>query len=129
MNMLPSNENTNEMSAGSHGDAVRAAALALYEAGRWVSVDVPREKADAMWATLRDALGLRPGHATARGVDGGGTTPTLTDEEKKALTDAIEEFVEIRDKVSKNSAERYKMLAAYYESVISRLNGLLDRLK
>jgi hypothetical protein len=56
-------------------------------------------------------------------------TPTLTDEEKKALTDAIEEFVEIRDKVSKNSAERYKMLAAYYESVISRLNGLLDRLK
>jgi len=56
-------------------------------------------------------------------------SPTLTDEEKQALTDAIEEFVEIRDKVSKNSAERYKMLAAYYESVISRLNGLLDRLK
>ncbi len=63
---------TNERSvasAGSHGDAIRSAALALYEAGRWVSVDVPREKADAMWATLRDALGLRPGHATARGVN------------------------------------------------------------
>jgi len=75
-------------SRGSHGDAVRAAALALYEVGRWVSVDVPREKADAMWATLRDALGLRPGHATARGVDGGGTTPTLTDEEREAISAA-----------------------------------------
>ena len=77
---------TNERSCasrGSHGDAVHAAAFALYEAGRWVSADVPREKADAMWATLRDALGLRPGHATARGVDGGGgTKPTLTDEER-----------------------------------------------
>jgi hypothetical protein len=50
-----------------------------------VSADVPRDKADAMWATLRDALGLRPGHATARGVDGGGTKPTLTDEEREAL--------------------------------------------
>jgi hypothetical protein len=80
---------TNERSVastGSHGDAVRAAALALYEVGRWVSVDVPREKADAMWATLRDALGLRPGHATARGVDGGGTTPALTDEEREAVS-------------------------------------------
>jgi len=79
---------TNERSvasAGSHGDAVRSAALALYEAGRWVSADVPRDKADAMWATLRDALGLRPGHATARGVDGGGTPPTLTDEEREAV--------------------------------------------
>ena len=69
----------------SHGDAVRAAALALYEAGRWVSADVPTEQADAMWATLRDALGLRPGHATARGVDGGGTRPALTDEERTAI--------------------------------------------
>ena len=75
-------------SAGSHGDAVRSAALALYEAGRWVSADVPRDKADAMWATLRDALGLRPGHATARGVDGGGTKPTLTDEEREAISAA-----------------------------------------
>jgi hypothetical protein len=39
-----------------------------------------------MWATLRDALGLRPGHATARGVDGGGTKPTLTDEERQAIS-------------------------------------------
>jgi hypothetical protein len=78
-------------SAGSHGDAVRAAALALYEVGRWVSVDVPREKADAMWATLRDALGLRPGHATARGVDGGGTKPTLTEAEQLAIAWAARE--------------------------------------
>jgi hypothetical protein len=82
---------TNERSvasSGSHGDAVCSAALALYEAGRWVSADVPRDKADAMWATLRDALGLRPGHATARGVDGGGTAPTLTDAEREAISAA-----------------------------------------
>jgi hypothetical protein len=91
---------TNERSvasAGSHGDAVRSAALALYEAGRWVSVDVPREKADAMWATLRDALGLRPGHATARGVDGGGTKPTLTDEEREAIERLCEAVTEYSD--------------------------------
>jgi hypothetical protein len=82
-----------DASAGSHGGAVRSAALALYEAGRWVSADVPRDKADAMWATLRDALGLRPGHATARGVDGGGTAPTLTDEEREAIALAIETWV------------------------------------
>jgi hypothetical protein len=76
-------------SAGSHGDAVRSAALALYEAGRWVSVDVPRDKADAMWATLRDALGLRPGHATARGV--GGTAPSLTEAEQLAVAWAARE--------------------------------------
>ena len=99
-------------SAGSHGDAVRSAALALYEAGRWVSADVPRDKADAMWATLRDALGLWPGHATARGVDGGGTAPTLTDEEREALTYAagslLEQFIELGDKQDREMSDRVK---------------------
>jgi len=49
-------------------DALRDAALALYEAGRWVSPDVSAVQADAMWATLRDALGLPAGYATDRGV-------------------------------------------------------------
>ena len=108
MNMLPSNENTNEMSAGSHGDAVRAAALALYEVGRWVSADVPRDKADAMWATLRDALGLRPGHATARGVDGGGTKPTLTDEERQAIFRAMYRAAGVDSAVLSSLLERTK---------------------
>jgi hypothetical protein len=49
-------------------DALFHAALVLYEAGRWVSPDVPAVQAVAMWATLRDALGLPAGYATDRGV-------------------------------------------------------------
>jgi hypothetical protein len=106
-------------SAGSHGDAVRAAALALYEVGRWVSVDVPREKADAMWATLRDALGLRPGHATARGVDGGGTKPTLTDEEQGALKKVLRRVRE--DYFAGRFADSVEVAAV--------IDGLLERTK
>jgi len=54
--------------AAPEATAIRDAALALYEVGQWVSPDVPAAQADAMWATLRDALGLPVGHATARGV-------------------------------------------------------------
>jgi hypothetical protein len=110
-NMSDTNERS-VASAGSHGDAVRSAALALYEAGRWVSVDVPREKADAMWATLRDALGLRPGHATTRGVDGGGTKPALTDEEREAIGMAYSRLTAI----------------PHYEAVSATLRRLLERL-
>ncbi len=113
MNMLPSKENTNEMSAGS-----QPVAWAVEFEGEVEPFCLSFNKSKA----INEAGGVGRVFPLWR-------SPTLTDEEKKALTDAIEEFVEIRDKVSKNSAERYKMLAAYYESVISRLNGLLDRLK
>jgi hypothetical protein len=111
---------TNERSvasSGSHGDAVRSAALALYEAGRWVSADVPRDKADAMWATLRDALGLRPGHATARGVDGGGTKPTLTDQELEAIEAARDILREMED----DNGEPFA-------AEVDAISGLLERL-
>jgi hypothetical protein len=49
-------------------DRLRAAALALYEAGVWSSPNVPVDRAAAMWGQLRDALGLEQGHATERGV-------------------------------------------------------------
>ena len=48
-------------------ERLREAALALYEAGRWELHDseiLPSEQA-VMWANLRDALGLEPGHSTA----------------------------------------------------------------
>lgn len=55
-------------------DALRAAALALYNAGHW---NLMRHNADftgaaraaeaKLWENLRDALGLAPGTATANG--------------------------------------------------------------
>lgn len=42
------------------------AALALYEAGVWKlpENEVSAEDQDTLWANLRDALMLRPGHST-----------------------------------------------------------------
>jgi hypothetical protein len=49
---------------------VCAAALALYEAGRWTTADLsPRDQAK-LWEELRDALGLPEGYARGRGVEG-----------------------------------------------------------
>jgi len=48
-------------------DALRDAALALYNAGRW-SCGLSAEKEAHLWESLRDALGLDAGHATARNV-------------------------------------------------------------
>lgn len=42
------------------------AAHALYMAGRW-TCDAPVDAA-ALWTEMRDALGLAPGTATARGI-------------------------------------------------------------
>lgn len=47
-------------------DNLHAAATALYLAGRWECAGVPN--AAKLWEDLRDALGLPPGTATARGI-------------------------------------------------------------
>lgn len=51
-------------------DELRSAAYALYMMGRW---ELPADKAPASqqaeaWERLREALGLKPGHATNAGV-------------------------------------------------------------
>jgi len=82
---------TSDHDAAPAAKAIRDAALALYEVGQWVSPDVPAAQADAMWATLRDALGLPVGHATARGVAAAppAGSVTLTDEEREAMKRTI----------------------------------------
>jgi hypothetical protein len=75
-------------------DALFHAALVLYEAGRWVSPDVPAVQAVAMWATLRDALGLPAGYATDRGVADAppAADVTLTDAERRELEAAASDY-------------------------------------
>ena len=104
-------------------DALRDAALALYEAGRWVSPDVSAVQADAMWATLRDALGLPAGYATDRGVAdaavgfpgcGYNAVPlyaaptaavvTLTEAERGAVLSAVAHFGQIHWKCRSSHA-------------------------
>lgn len=48
-------------------EAMRAAALDLYEAGRWELSDrfISADEQAVMWERLRDALGLQAGHSTA----------------------------------------------------------------
>lgn len=49
--------------------ALRDAAMALYEAGKWDLVNnaMPQERQALLWEALRDALGLPEGHATKGG--------------------------------------------------------------
>ena len=51
-------------------EAIRAAATALYLAGRWDCPNVTPRDAARLWEGLRDALGLPVGTATAHGVQG-----------------------------------------------------------
>jgi len=50
-------------------NALRAAAQALYDAGRWELPSMPPAEQAKLWEALRDALGLAPGHATSLCVD------------------------------------------------------------
>jgi len=54
-----------------------AAATGLYLAGRWECAAVPPERAAALWADLRDALGFPEGTATDLGI---GDQPKRHDE-------------------------------------------------
>lgn len=45
---------------------LRAAALAIYNAGRWTSESVAPWQADGLWTGLRDALGLPKGTEASR---------------------------------------------------------------
>jgi hypothetical protein len=70
-------------------DRLRAAALALYEAGAWSSPNVPLPDAAEMWANLRDALGLEPGHATERGVGAESRAPETSSREAVTAEPAV----------------------------------------
>jgi hypothetical protein len=91
---LQPSSNTGQLPASNNHDRVRAAAIALYEAGLWVSEAVESPRAELMWQELRDALGLEEGHAT----DCGAAAPKNESESnsydplKKALADGLRDL-------------------------------------